>query len=1519
MEFQTGLSVLGSGTSPDRTVRYATTLTDKTELNVITYHLGTGSGTYPNGSITDTLGRTIPIPLARKAPASPTTDEAPQSYVVPGFGEDTLTYKLHWKKLQDTTAEESGLTNYSDQLCYRSPGDHYSGAPQVPTGGCTLFNNGDIVPSSYVVTDIANGVFNPIVLTKVELPDGRFYKFSYDKYGQMDKIIYPTGGIETVTYGTVPSLAPPDASSPYDITAQANLGVTTRSVYESSGATAINWTYSATGGYTTPISSLTGLRVRTINPDSTKHDRFVFRTFGNCSGCNDPANNTYALGTFGYDTGLAGMTYEESDYTSATTDTLISTTKTTWELTGFTISNGTAAHDADWHPRVSKVEGIVYDVGTSSALSSAVTTDYDGSSARSSALNPTITKQYGFSTTIGSLGSLEKSVETQYVVGTTYDAKNLRSLPSLVLTLDASNNIKSKSIMNYDESGYGVSGKIGFPTRTLNYYDIASNLYVDSWITYDVYGNVTAIKDGRGNVSTVTFDSTYHTYPVSTTSPVPDSTGTHGSSTAFTTSTTYDTSTGLPTSTTDVNGQTTTMSYADPTTSIIDPLLRLRKVTEPNGRQTITEYGAGTSASTNWVKAKSQIDDTKWKEGYSWFDGLGRTIRSQSVDTAGDVFVITCYDNMGRAAKATNPFRGFTTQDCSTTTGLDWTTNTFDTAGRPWKVTTPDGAVVQTDYSLATSGSEIGTAVTVTDQAGKLRRSITNGLGQLIRVDEPDDSSSTGDLGAISSPNQKTTYAYDTLNNLTTVNQGAQTRTFAYDATSRLTSAANPESGTIGYTYDANGGLATKTDARGVKTTYTYDALNRVTNRAYSLTGSTPSNYQATPDVDYYYDSVTNAKGKLTKVSSSTSTTEYTSFDILGRVTASKQTTDGVEYGGSGSPAAMTYTYNLSGALMEETYPSGRVVKNELDVSGDLSQVSSKENSSAIFKTYANDFTYSAAGAVTSLKLGNGRFESTQFNSRLQPTQIALGASVGDTGLLKLAYGYGTTANNGNVLTQDITVKRPGTSDLVFNQTYTYDELNRLRVAEEKTGSTTNWKQTFTFDRYGNRRFDEANTTMPTSFANQALTNPTISTSNNRLTSTGWTYDAAGNTIGDPDGRSFTYDGENKQAEVKNSSNVSLGQYSYDGDGKRVKKVAGDEVTIFVYDASGKSIAEYSTIVASVEDAKVAYLTADHLGSPRINTDRDGNVTARHDYHPFGEEILTTQRTTALNYAADTVRKQFTGYERDRETELDFAQARYFASGFGRFSSPDDFLNDTDPPDPQGWNLYVYVRNNPLRLVDPDGQIKKDKNGKVIFDKTDEVQSEFYNQPVLDSSGKQIGTIKITWKADRGHIYADDGTKIEAFKNGKMEVTVTDASGNVLSAESQALEKDLQAKGFNNTTDCHGNTFANGEVWINDNQVEKLMKGDGYDIKNPTSNPQPGDVGIYSTDGSLKNTRHSVLVNVTGTDAAGSTDVFSVISKGGITPKVVTTPGPGRGTAWNDPNAKLQYYSKRTNAAGKKP
>jgi len=288
-----------------------------------------------------------------------------------------------------------------------------------------------------------------------------------------------------------------------------------------------------------------------------------------------------------------------------------------------------------------------------------------------------------------------------------------------------------------------------------------------------------------------------------------------------------------------------------------------------------------------------------------------------------------------------------------------------------------------------------------------------------------------------------------------------------------------------------------------------------------------------------------------------------------------------------------------------------------------------------------------------------------------------------------------------------------------------YDSLNRINDAVENvtpTGGSASqsWKQTFTFDRYGNRNFvTENGQTTTLGSCPTAVCNPTISPTNNRITSTGYSYDSSGNTTADANGQVYVYDAENKMVSASNGSGT-LGEYSYDGDGKRVKKYVPStgETTIFVYDSSGKLVAEYSTIVASTNDAKVNYLTADHLGSPRINTDANGSVTTRHDYHPFGEEIDGVGgRTTGLNYGDDSVRKQFTGYERDNESDLDFAQARMFGYTLGRFTSPDPLSASAKPGIPQSWNRYVYVLNNPLVLTDPTGMVwgYYDEDGKRHF------------------------------------------------------------------------------------------------------------------------------------------------------------------------------------------------------------
>ena len=361
---------------------------------------------------------------------------------------------------------------------------------------------------------------------------------------------------------------------------------------------------------------------------------------------------------------------------------------------------------------------------------------------------------------------------------------------------------------------------------------------------------------------------------------------------------------------------------------------------------------------------------------------------------------------------------------------------------------------------------------------------------------------------------------------------------------------------------------------------------------------------------------------------------------------------------------------------------------------------------------------------------------------------------------------------------------------------------------------------------------------------------------------------------------------------------------------------------LFVYDISGQLVAEYTT--SNATGGGTSYVTSDTLGTPRIITgtnlnDSSGGVKARHDYLPFGEEITGTLggRNDVPQYAAtDGVKQKFTGYERDNETGLDYAQSRYYSAIQGRFTSPDDFLNDTHVAEPQSWNLYAYVGNNPLRHVDPDGRIKRDENGNVIFEKTDSGTATFADKrDILDAKGNPTGkTVTISWQADFGKVYAGDGTEIKASRaTGEITVTIKDADGKTVQTGGKELAGQLYGEDgsqYSNVADCHGVTFASGQVWINNDQVGRLMKGDGYDIKNPTSTPKPGDVGIYSNDGSLgkDSVLHSVSVNSLDPRTGA---VTSVTSKGGITPKVNTTPGPGAGTAWPNPSAKLHYYTKK--------
>ena len=135
------------------------------------------------------------------------------------------------------------------------------------------------------------------------------------------------------------------------------------------------------------------------------------------------------------------------------------------------------------------------------------------------------------------------------------------------------------------------------------------------------------------------------------------------------------------------------------------------------------------------------------------------------------------------------------------------------------------------------------------------------------------------------------------------------------------------------------------------------------------------------------------------------------------------------------------------------------------------------------------------------------------------------------------------------------------------------------------------------------------------------------------------------------------------------------------------------------------------------------------------------------------------------------VRKKFTVYERDTETNLDYAQARMFQSGFGRFTSPDPLQASASTIRPQSWNRYSYSYNNTLRFTDPSGMIAGD----------------FYNQ-----DGNKIGT---DGKGDgKAYLVTDDN---EAKKIAKTKGDYTAVVNSALELPSYEIRQEIGVAAVN--------------------------------------------------------------------------------------------------------------------------
>lgn len=1183
------------------------------------------------------------------------------------------------------------------------------------------------IPNDNIAVD--GDEYIPTLIKSVWLPDGRKYEFKYNVLRQLARVELPTGGAVEYDYRDIFEI-------PFmgGTTWGANgIGpgtnqVTEKRVYESGNVLVNKTKFSVPTSYTSgvfPTLTRGNGTVRDVEQFDasgnrlTKSRHYFYGTAGADYIFNVPWWHGKELRTEIFDTnGTSILRVSERDwrqripswcYNNPYVSTVCGPTSSQYGETMPTVN-----------PFVVETKETIVD-GNLVTKTSGINPN-NGSWAFDDYNNQTDVWQYDFGS--GQPGALIKHTQKSfYNHPSEFQGLLILGLPNVtsVYAVDSYGNetLASSSQIVYDEySQYPLltySSVIGWeaPSNTFNIRGNATTVKQwlntnNSWITthtqFDQFGNSRKSWDALGRVSEAIYtdafaDSTNrntYAFVTQSISPIPDPNNTHGHSSdeAFVSNTVYDYYSGLVKSTTDINGQTTNFEYND-------PLNRLKKVISPNGAW--MEYEYGDTIGNLFVKTSSTFDETRILQSYNFFDSLGRSVRSAKLDgEATWITVDTQYDALGRTWRVSNPYHASGLTGAVNPPNI-WTTNQFDALSRIIKVTAQDGAESITTY--------FGNTVTGQDPAQKKRKSVTDALGRMTQIIE--------DPNGL---NLTTYYKYDVLGNLRVVEQGQQRRYFMYDSLSRLFRSKNPEQSantnltvydpisdnnqwSNGYEYAGNGNMLAKVDARGVRIEYSYDDLNRLYKRHYVATQTLPAGtYTTSPDDEYFYDGrgLTNvpdfALGKMTKAYSTLSETRYTEFDLMGRILVSEQETGGQTY-------QTRYKYNLSGALVSQIYPSLREVKNFFDNSGDLWQVSGRKPT-APYKMYVGsiDHDFTNTGAQNQAQLGNGRWESTVLNKRMQTTQVALGTTQSGTNLLKLNYDYGTS-NNGNVQNQTIEVTTIGNiTGFVAAQNYTYDGLNRLSSAIETSSNTTIWQQTFGYDRYGNRTVN-TNSNATT----QALIgdNPEISEGNNQIEPRPgelYDYDAAGNLTKDKLGNLFAYDSDGKQTTfMPVGASQPSAYYYYDSDGRRVKKISGNETTIFVYNALGQMIAEYGINTPTPQNPTTSYLTTDNLGTPRINTDTYGNVSARHDYLPFGEEIIGIGGRTAAGYNSDSIRQKFTGYQRDTESGLDFAQARYYAPNAGRFTSVDPLMASAKSVNPQTLNRYTYVLNNPYRMVDPTG------------------------------------------------------------------------------------------------------------------------------------------------------------------------------------------------------------------------
>lgn len=535
-----------------------------------------------------------------------------------------------------------------------------------------------------------------------------------------------------------------------------------------------------------------------------------------------------------------------------------------------------------------------------------------------------------------------------------------------------------------------------------------------------------------------------------------------------------------------------------------------------------------------------------------------------------------------------------------------------------------------------------GHPLTVSDPLGRLTRYAYDRDGSLSRVVLP-----TGD---------EARYEYDPAGRLTAIHHpGRGVSRFSYDAMGQPNSLTDPAGGRVERRYDPAGRLVAMTNAAGQVTKFSYDRSGRLTEKQRG-DGSR---------LQYQYDPL----GALIQADDGAFPIRFT-YDQAGRLARTDYPS---------IKRQVRYLYDQAGRRTKLIDPAGREIRYDYTKTGQLQAIVLPDG-----KRIA--LTYDQKARLVKVRYPNGVTGQWEYDASGQTAAIRYQGKDGQS-LARRTYRYDASGNP--VEAQD---------HLGRTSRFQYDALDQLVEATGPEGTAR-----YRYLAGGNRaRIEMAGTV-----------------TEYRYDQAGRLLQAGGEAFGyDPDGHlvsrtgpagttKYEYDPEGRLVKVTGPDGT-VTAFGYAPTGERVWKRDRGGLSYFLYDGfdlihelaeDGSPRATYvhapgiDRPLAMIRDGGIYYYHADRLGSVTHLTGDQGEVVASYDYDPFGR-IVRHEGTIANPFT-------FTGREFDSETGLYYYRVRYYDPVLGRFLSPDPAAPRLRQP--QTLNPYLYVRNNPLRYIDPMG------------------------------------------------------------------------------------------------------------------------------------------------------------------------------------------------------------------------